>query len=122
MVIPDGQIKKKLCLYIVWVFGSGTQKMNMTFVTPPDGYGVVVTAPRKCVSFVSGTFEGEGSSGDKETRRQLKFGEEAVQTGSVKMVKTKSHVNYDDDDDVPLAVLDALKRKKVVLVRVCRAR
>jgi hypothetical protein len=96
---------------IVWVFGSGTQKNNMSFVTPPGGFSVSVTAPSKSVSFVSATFEDEDSSGDKKTCRQLKFGEEAVQKSSVKMVKTKSREKYDHDDDVPLAVLSAKKKK-----------
>jgi hypothetical protein len=103
--------KKKICLYIVWVFGPGTQKINMNFVTPPGGFSVAVTDPRKSVSFVSATFEDEDSSGDNKTCRQLKFGEEAVQKSCVKMVKTESREKYDHDDDVPLAVLYAKKKK-----------
>jgi hypothetical protein len=85
----------------------------MSFVTPPGAFSVVVTAPRKSVSFESATFEDEDedSSGDNKTCRQLKFGEEAVQKSSVKMVKTESREKYDDDDDVPLAVLYAKKKR-----------
>jgi hypothetical protein len=40
----------------------------------------------------------------------MKFDGEAVQTGSVQMVETKSHENYDDENDVPLKVLYAKKK------------